>query len=99
MRGVDAAGQGRQKWIPTRLAHAWSLDLVLLHRMALQKPTARSPWVGFASIREINPGWKSVGDTWEVWAKASVLLGTSFFGEKRYGCEGEKLVGCRPSSH
>lgn len=58
MRGVDAAGQGRQKWIPTRLAHAWSLDLVLLHRIALQKPTARSPWVGFAASEKSTQAGK-----------------------------------------
>lgn len=44
---------------------------------------------GICSLRDIDPGGKSVGDTWEVWEGPSTLLGTSFFGEKRSGRMGE----------
>lgn len=43
---------------------------------------------GIYSLRDMDPGGKSVGDTWEVWAGASTLLGTSFFWRKKVWKEG-----------
>lgn len=60
-----------------------------------QKPTARSPWVGFTA----SETWTQEGKVLETLGRSGQVPSWAppVFGEKRSGRKGEKVVKCRPS--